>query len=195
MRRSFLDELNIDKETISAIMKEYGTSVADYKAEIDEYRTEVNTLKSSILDQDKIVEDSLTKYREEIKEQLDKANSYDDVFNQLQDYKAKEESTNYSSVVETFLKDNKIEFNNKYAQDFIMKEFNNKEFKLNEDNLFGEEVNTYFNELKELHNDAFMVTEVSDEEETVSDNVDKSPYKPTPGSGTNNLIDQVLSNF
>lgn len=196
MKRSFLKELGLDSEVIDKIMTENGKDIEKYKTDIEDYVSEIKELKSKNVDNLKAIDEvikvkekelrkELEKKEEEHKEALDKANKYDSVFKELEDLKKANSDKEYTSNIEKFFKENKINFTSSFAKEAIIGKFKEKEFKLNEDK-FGDDAISFVKELQESNKDAFK-----DVKEQPNN---PQPYTYTPnggGDGSSDLASQV----
>lgn len=184
MKRSFLNELNLEQEVVDKIMTEYGKSVSRYKDEINEYHKEITELKASSVDSEDAIKKALQKQKEELKEQLNKASQYDEVFKELTELKGKEEKRVYNQAVDNFFKDNKIEFTSTYAKESILNKFNAQGFKLDDNGKFNDDVLKFMNDLKTAEKDAFKVV-------TADMSMD---YNPSQGNNQNNSLETIIAN-
>lgn len=198
MKRSFLKDLELADEQISSIMKEHGEAMQKYKETMADYTEEIKELKAKVIDIEKASQDAVKKYKEENKEQLEKASKYDALNEELSSLKLKENERVYTEALNNFLVENKIEFTNEYAKKDILNRFKEKSFKLNEDK-FNKDALDFINDLKENEKEAFKIIE----EQTNANQVNEpntipshQPFFYEPKAGNSqDVVDSILGSI
>ena len=126
MKRDFLENLNLEKETIDKIMAEYGkqiteegnkrasleSEIASYKNEIDGYKNQINDLNNTIQENTKSLENlqSLTNENEDLRAEIQMSGSK--VKSEFSKFVKSEvlanvnETTDFAKALENYKKDN-----------------------------------------------------------------------------------------
>lgn len=169
--REFLKGLDLDKETVDTIMVEYGKNVQGLKEEkenltktVNTYKTEIDNLKENLKDND----DWKSKF-----EELDAK-----VKQQEADQKVKKEKSIREERTNAFF--NEVKFASESAKAGVIAQFNEKDFKYDEESQKFQGASEWLEELKKNDTGAF-VSEVANPKYTTT------PTAPTSDSSMDEL--------
>nr|DAP03717.1 MAG TPA: minor structural protein [Caudoviricetes sp.] len=145
MKREFLEELKLDKETIDSIMTEYGKATKvlveerdTLKSQIDDANKEIQSYKDMDIDGiKKSAEDWKVKYEEMEKNQ-----------------KAEKEKSLREARTNAFFND--VKFASESAKAGVISQFNQKDFKYDEESQKFLGASEWLNDLKEKDAGAFL---------------------------------------
>lgn len=197
MKRSFLEELGLEKDVIDKIMKENGndinTTKENEKAKYDKLQEKYNALESENNSNKQMLDEANSKIQsfkeidvEKIKAEADDWKSKYET-SQAESKKAQEEfeqkmkDRDYSDAVNKFFGDYK--FIDDDVKETVIGKFKAKEFKLDGDRFLGGE--DFMKEYMEQHKSLFVQEEEKKDEE--QKNQDQNDWKPPTFTNINGM--------
>lgn len=145
MKREFLEELKLDKETIDSIMAEYGKATKVLIEERDTLKSQVNDANKEIQSYKDMDIESIKKSAEDWKTKYEEMEA---------NQKAEKEKSIRDERTNAFF--NNVKFASESAKAGVIAEFNKKDFKYDEEsqNFLG--ASEWLNDLKEKDAGAFL---------------------------------------
>ena len=170
MKREFLEGLELDTETIDTIMAEHGKVIQGLKEERDNLKTQIADANKEIQSYKDMDIDSIKK----------SASDWETKYNDLvkENYDAKERSIRDERTNAFF---NDIKFASESAKAGVIAQFNEKEFKYDEESKKFLGASEWLNDLKEKDSGAFL-SDVANPKFTTT------PTAPTSDSSMDKIL-------
>lgn len=170
MKREFLEGLELDKETIDTIMAEYGKTTQGLREERDNLKTQVEDANKEIQSYKDMDIDSIKK----------SANDWKTKYEEMEaNQKAEKEKSIRNERTNAFFND--IKFASESAKAGVIAQFNEKDFKYDEETKKFLGANEWLKDLKEKDSGAFL-SDVANPKFTTS------PTVPTNDSSLDKIL-------
>ncbi len=145
MKREFLEGLELDKETIDTIMAEYGKTTQGLREERDNLKTQVEDANKEIQSYKDMDIDSIKKSADDWKTKYEEMEA---------NQKAEKEKSIRNERTNAFFND--IKFASESAKAGVIAQFNEKDFKYDEETKKFLGANEWLKDLKEKDSGAFL---------------------------------------
>lgn len=170
MKREFLEGLELDKETIDTIMAEYGKTTQGLREERDNLKTQVEDANKEIQSYKDMDIDSIKK----------SANDWKTKYEEMEaNQKAEKEKSIRTERTNAFFND--VKFASESAKAGVIAQFNEKDFKYDEETKKFLGANEWLKDLKEKDSGAFL-SDVANPKFTTS------PTAPTNDSSLDKIL-------
>ncbi len=170
MKREFLEGLELDKETIDTIMAEYGKTTQGLREERDNLKTQVEDANKEIQSYKDMDIDSIKKSADDWKTKYEEMEA---------NQKAEKEKSIRNERTNAFFND--IKFASESAKAGVIAQFNEKDFKYDEETKKFLGANEWLKDLKEKDSGAFL-SDVANPKFTTS------PTAPTNDSSMDKIL-------
>ncbi len=170
MKREFLEGLELNKETIDAIMAEYGKTTQGLREERDNLKTQVEDANKEIQSYKDMDIDSIKKSADDWKTKYEEMEA---------NQKAEKEKSIRNERTNAFFND--IKFASESAKAGVIAQFNEKDFKYDEETKKFLGANEWLKDLKEKDSGAFL-SDVANPKFTTS------PTAPTNDSSMDKIL-------
>jgi hypothetical protein len=170
MKREFLEGLELDKETIDTIMAEYGKTTQGLREERDNLKTQVEDANKEIQSYKDMDIDSIKKSADDWKTKYEEMEA---------NQKAEKEKSIRNERTNAFFND--IKFASESAKAGVIAQFNEKDFKYDEETKKFLGANEWLKDLKEKDSGAFL-SDVANPKFTTS------PTAPTNDSSLDKIL-------
>ena len=170
MKREFLEGLELNKETIDSIMAEYGKTTQGLREERDNLKTQVEDANKEIQSYKDMDIDSIKKSAEDWKTKFEEMEA---------NQKAEKEKSIRDERTNAFFND--IKFASESAKAGVIAQFNEKDFKYDEETKKFLGANEWLKDLKEKDSGAFL-SDVANPKFTTS------PTAPTNDSSLDKIL-------
>lgn len=170
MKREFLEGLELNKETIDTIMAEYGKTTQGLREERDNLKTQVEDANKEIQSYKDMDIDSIKKSADDWKTKYEEMEA---------NQKAEKEKSIRNERTNAFFND--IKFASESARAGVIAQFNEKDFKYDEETKKFLGANEWLKDLKEKDSDAFL-SDVANPKFTTS------PTAPTNDSSMDKIL-------
>lgn len=145
MKREFLEELKLDKETVDKIMAEYGKTTQALTTERDTLKTQIDNANKEIQSYKDMDIDGIKKSVDDWKDKYEKLES---------NQKAEKEKSLKEARTNEFFKN--VKFASESAKAGVISQFNEKDFKYDEEGQKFLGASEWLNDLKEKDSGAFL---------------------------------------
>lgn len=162
MKREFLEGLNLDKETIDSIMSEYGKTTQVLRDEMDTLKTQIDNANKEIQSYKDMDIESIKKSADDWKTKYEEMEA---------NQKAEKEKSIREARTNAFFND--VKFASESAKAGVISQFNEKDFKYDEESQKFLGASEWLNDLKEKDAGAFM-SDVANPKFTSSPSVPKN---------------------
>ena len=162
MKREFLEGLNLDKETIDSIMSEYGKTTQILRDERDTLKTQIDNANKEIQSYKDMDIESIKKSADDWKTKYEEMEA---------NQKAEKEKSIREARTNAFFND--VKFASESAKAGVISQFNEKDFKYDEESQKFLGASEWLNDLKEKDAGAFM-SDVANPKFTSSPSVPKN---------------------
>lgn len=162
MKREFLEGLNLDKETIDSIMSEYGKTTQVLRDERDTLKTQIDNANKEIQSYKDMDIESIKKSADDWKTKYEEMEA---------NQKAEKEKSIREARTNAFFND--VKFASESAKAGVISQFNEKDFKYDEESQKFLGASEWLNDLKEKDAGAFM-SDVANPKFTSSPSVPKN---------------------
>lgn len=162
MKREFLEELKLDKETVDKIMAEYGKTTQALTTERDTLKTQIDNANKEIQSYKDMDIDGIKKSVDDWKDKYEKLEA---------NQKAEKEKSIREARTNAFFND--VKFASESAKAGVISQFNEKDFKYDEESQKFLGASEWLNDLKEKDAGAFM-SDVANPKFTSSPSVPKN---------------------
>ena len=162
MKREFLEGLNLDKETIDSIMSEYGKTTQILRDERDTLKTQIDNANKEIQSYKDMDIESIKKSADDWKTKYEEVEA---------NQKVEKEKSIREARTNAFFND--VKFASESAKAGVISQFNEKDFKYDEESQKFLGASEWLNDLKEKDAGAFM-SDVANPKFTSSPSVPKN---------------------
>lgn len=162
MKREFLEGLNLDKETIDSIMSEYGKTTQVLRDERDTLKTQIDNANKEIQSYKDMDIESIKKSADDWKTKYEEMEA---------NQKVEKEKSIREARTNAFFND--VKFASESAKAGVISQFNEKDFKYDEESQKFLGASEWLNDLKEKDAGAFM-SDVANPKFTSSPSVPKN---------------------
>lgn len=162
MKREFLEGLNLDKETIDSIMSEYGKTTQILRDERDTLKTQIDNANKEIQSYKDMDIESIKKSADDWKTKYEEMEA---------NQKVEKEKSIREARTNAFFND--VKFASESAKAGVISQFNEKDFKYDEESQKFLGASEWLNDLKEKDAGAFM-SDVANPKFTSSPSVPKN---------------------
>ena len=145
MKREFLEGLNLDKETIDSIMAEYGKTTQVLRDEMDTLKTQIDNANKEIQSYKDMDIESIKKSADDWKTKYEEMEA---------NQKAEKEKSIREERTNAFFND--VKFASESAKAGVISQFNQKDFKYDEESQKFLGASEWLNDLKEKDAGAFL---------------------------------------
>ena len=145
MKREFLEGLELDKETIDTIMAEYGKSTQGLREERDNLKTQIDDANKEIQSYKDMDIDSIKKSADDWKTKYEEMEA---------NQKVEKEKSIREARTNAFFND--VKFASESAKAGVISQFNEKDFKYDEESQKFLGASEWLNDLKEKDTGAFL---------------------------------------